>query len=81
LKNNGREKCHQPINVVAGLYVTNKEKNFSKSYKFKIVDKAIQSMLTKELKEEYKIEPIKQRYSRTGQQQYLSNGCYYCDAI
>ena len=74
-------KCHQPINVVAGLYVTNKEKNFSEFYKFKIVDKTIQSMLTRELKEEYKIGPIKQRYSRTVQQQYLSNGCYYCDAI
>ena len=74
-------RCKKTTQVVAGLEVKNQTKTFKKFYDFKEVSETILSMISPNLQEKYKIGIIKKRYSKTMQQQYLSNGCYYCDAI
>lgn len=74
-------KCGKKISLVSGLLSINKKKNFEHFYKFNEVSATIASILTPNLKKKYHIGEIKQRYSKTVQNKYLSNGCYYCDAI
>ena len=74
-------RCKKRISVVSGLLARNKKENFEEFYKFNKVSTLILSMLTPNLKKKHYIGEIKQRYSRTVQNRYLSNGCYYCDAI
>ena len=42
---------------------------------------AVQQFLDSDKGKDIKVGPIKQRFSKTVQDSYLSYGCYYCDAI
>lgn len=42
---------------------------------------AVQNFLRTEEGRQFKVGPVKRRYSRTVADSYLSHGCYYCDAI
>ena len=74
-------RCKRDIQVIAGIEVKSKVNKFKKFYYFDEVSNTIVSMITPSLQQKHKIGIIKKRYSKTMQQQYLSNGCYYCDAI
>lgn len=74
-------KCKKSISIALGLLVNNKNKNFEEFYNFKKVSTTIKTMITPSLQKQYHLGQIKDRFSKTMQNKYLSNGCYYCDAI
>lgn len=74
-------RCKKITQVVAGLEVKNQTETFKEFYNFDEVSETIRSMISPNIQQKYKIGTIKKRYSKTMQQQYLSNGCYHCDAI
>lgn len=73
-------KCHKTTNVVVGVELrVDKHKNF---YDFPfLIDLVLDSDKFKQYREKNNIGMIKTRYSKTIHESYLSNGCYYCDAL
>ncbi|MBU4009689.1 MAG: hypothetical protein KJ882_02890, partial [Proteobacteria bacterium] len=83
-------KCHKWTNVILGLLHMDDENSENFVYsgygcgflKFEQISYLINSkFLTENVRIKHKIGLIKERYSRTTESSYLSNGCFHCDAL
>ncbi len=73
-------KCHKATNVVVGIELRVEEYKIFYDFPF-LIDSVLDTDKFKQYSEKNNIGIIKTRYSKTIHESYLSNGCYYCDAL
>lgn len=76
-------KCKKETGIVLALTIKNQrgKRVFFKAFDdWGVPDFLVSNNLSATL-HKFRIGTIKNRYSRTRKKQYLSNGCYYCDAL
>ncbi|WP_304511775.1 competence protein CoiA family protein [Desulfobacula sp.] len=84
-------KCQKKISVVSGIaYI---DKNYESNgfgiigkdseflHFYEISSTTLLQIVSNKIRQNYKIGPLKERYSHTGENSYFSNGCYFCNAL
>ena len=71
-------KCQKRSDYVLGLEVVFDDRYLELNTN---VDQTILRLFNQDVLKQYKFGEVKQRYSRTTQTSYISQGCYHCDAL
>ncbi len=76
-----RRECAATTKIVTGVDVVFGSSTYSWTVKYLDEAPAILSTIIEHLPADPQLGKLKRRYSKTLQQEYLSNGCYRCDSL
>jgi hypothetical protein len=75
-------KCKKSIPVVAGVRLTCQNEKFDQFFDFPfLIDELLKTTEVKKCLSNNQVGEVKERFSKTSNQEYLSNGCIHCDSI
>lgn len=75
-------KCKKSIPVVAGIRMTCQNEKYDRFFDFPfLMEELVKTTEVKKCLHNNQIGEVKERFSKTVDQKYLSNGCIYCDSI